>query len=91
MDSEPTLPERPQRRRFTTAYKLAVVEKYDALSHGDKGALLRREGLYSASGAVRAMPAARWSRSEVEEGPDVSRPWRARPGDPPPSSREPSR
>jgi hypothetical protein len=49
MESEPTLPERPRRRRLTTAYKLAIVEKYDALSHGDKGALLRREGLYSAS------------------------------------------
>ncbi len=49
MDSEPTLPERSQRRRFTAAYKLAIVEKYDALSHGDKGALLRREGLYSSS------------------------------------------
>ena len=49
MDSEPALPERPQRRRFTAAYKLAMVEKYDAASHGDKGALLRREGLYSSS------------------------------------------
>ncbi|MCU1490657.1 MAG: transposase [Acidimicrobiaceae bacterium] len=49
MDGEPTLPARPQRRRFTVAYKLAIVEKYDALSHGDKGALLRREGLYSSS------------------------------------------
>jgi transposase-like protein len=49
MDSEPTLPERPQRRRFTAAYKLAMVEKYDAAGHGDKGALLRREGLYSSS------------------------------------------
>lgn len=49
MDSEPTPPERPQRRRFTVAYKLSIVDKYDALSHGDKGALLRREGLYSSS------------------------------------------
>jgi transposase len=49
MDSEPTPAERPQLRRFTVAYKLAIVEKCDALSHGDKGALLRREGLYSSS------------------------------------------
>ena len=49
MDSEPALPERPQRRRFTVAYKLAIVEKYDASIHGDKGALLRREGLYSSN------------------------------------------
>jgi transposase-like protein len=48
MDGEPTLPERPQRRHFTAAYKLAILEQYDACSgNGDKGALLRREGLYS--------------------------------------------
>ena len=48
MDGEPTLPERPQRRRFTAAYKLAILERYDACAgNGDKGALLRREGLYS--------------------------------------------
>lgn len=39
---------RPRRRRFTAEYKLAVVEEYDRLTEpGAKGALLRREGLYS--------------------------------------------
>lgn len=39
---------RPQRRRFTAEYKLAIVAEYDACTdHGAKGALLRREGLYS--------------------------------------------
>lgn len=39
---------RPRRRRFTADYKLAVVEEYDRLTEpGAKGALLRREGLYS--------------------------------------------
>jgi transposase-like protein len=48
MDGEPRLPERPQRRRFTAAYKLAILEQYDRCTGtGDKGALLRREGLYS--------------------------------------------
>jgi len=37
----------PRRRTFTVAYKLAVIEKYDAATGpGAKGALLRGEGLY---------------------------------------------
>jgi transposase-like protein len=48
MGVQPDLPERPRRRRFTAAYKLAFLEKYDQCAgDGDKGALLRREGLYS--------------------------------------------
>jgi len=39
---------KPVRRRFTAAYKLAILEKYEQLTDpGAKGALLRREGLYS--------------------------------------------
>src|SRR5271156_1086811 len=38
---------RPERRIFTAAYKLAVIEKYGAAAEpGAKGALLRGEGLY---------------------------------------------
>ena len=45
---DPELVERPQRRRFTAAYKLAVLREADGLSRpGEIGALLRREGLYS--------------------------------------------
>ena len=41
-------PDRPQRRRFTPDYKLAILADYDRLSGvGEKGAFLRREGLYS--------------------------------------------
>ena len=37
----------PRRRTFTAAYKLAMIEKYDAATEpGAKGALLRGEGLY---------------------------------------------
>jgi transposase-like protein len=36
------------RRRFTTAYKLAILRQADACTrHGELGALLRKEGLYS--------------------------------------------
>ena len=39
---------KPVRRRFTTAYKLAILEEYGQLTDpGAKGALLGREGLYS--------------------------------------------
>lgn len=38
----------PVRRVFTPEYKLAILAEYDACSEsGDKGAILRREGLYS--------------------------------------------
>ncbi len=41
---------RPKRRRFTTAYKLHILEEADRCTRpGDIGALLRGEGLYSSS------------------------------------------
>ena len=40
--------DRPRRRSFTAEYKAAILAEYDGLSEpGAKGALLRREGLYS--------------------------------------------
>ena len=45
---DPEIPEKASRRRFSAKYKLAILEEYDHLSEpGAKGALLRREGLYS--------------------------------------------
>ena len=38
---------RPRRRVFTAEYKLAVLAEYDAAPDGEKGSILRREGLYS--------------------------------------------
>jgi transposase len=39
---------KPTRRRFSNEYKRAILEEYDRLIEpGTKGALLRREGLYS--------------------------------------------
>jgi transposase len=59
----------PKRRTFTAAYKMAVIEKYDAATEpGAKGALLRGEGLYDShisywrkardSGALKSSAAA---------------------------------
>ncbi|MGP3936856.1 transposase [Nonomuraea sp. KM88] len=40
--------DRPRRRTFTPEYKQAILAEYDALTEpGARGALLRREGLYS--------------------------------------------
>lgn len=45
---KPPRAERAQRRRFSQDYKLAILAEYDRCSEpGEKGALLRREGLYS--------------------------------------------
>ena len=44
---DPEVPEKARRRTFTAQYKLDVVAEYDAAAPGEKGAVLRREGLYS--------------------------------------------
>ena len=41
------VPERAKRRTFTAAYKLKIVEQYEASEPGLRGEVLRREGLYS--------------------------------------------
>jgi transposase-like protein len=47
--SDPEVAARPKRRQFTAEYKKAIVAEYDALpaQSPDRGALLRREGLYT--------------------------------------------
>ncbi|WP_122526709.1 MULTISPECIES: transposase [Mycobacterium] len=44
---DPQVPERAKRRTFTAKYKLEILAAYEAAAEGEKGALLRREGLYS--------------------------------------------
>lgn len=39
--------DRPKRRTFTAEYKARIVAEYDAADHGQRGVILRREGLYS--------------------------------------------
>jgi len=41
------VPARAKRRTFTGAYKLKVLAEYEAAAPGKRGAVLRREGLYS--------------------------------------------
>lgn len=46
---EPDPAARSRRRTFTAEYKARMLAEYDALAHGseERGALLRREGLYT--------------------------------------------
>ena len=48
MDGDPTPPERPVRRTFTADHKARILAEYEAApTDGSRGAILRREGLYS--------------------------------------------
>jgi len=44
---DPQVPERAKRRSYTARYKAEIVAAYDRLDRDGRGALLRREGLYS--------------------------------------------
>jgi transposase-like protein len=44
---DPEVPARARRRTFTAQYKQQILAAYDAAPGGEKGAILRREGLYS--------------------------------------------
>lgn len=57
---DPEVLEKPQRRRFTAAYKMKVLDEADKCKDsGQIGALLRREGLYSSNLTV-------WRRQKKE-------------------------
>lgn len=44
---DPQVPERAKRRTYTAKYKAEILAEYDRLDRDGRGALLRREGLYS--------------------------------------------
>jgi transposase len=46
-DPDPEVPARAARRRYSAAYKQKILTEYEALDRAGKGALLRREGLYT--------------------------------------------
>ena len=57
---DPSL-EKRGRRKFTADYKLRIINEADACKHGELGALLRRENLYSNQ-------LAEWRREYAEHG-----------------------
>ena len=46
-DPNPEVPERAKRRSYTAKYKLEILAEYEGLDRDGKGALLRREALYT--------------------------------------------
>jgi transposase len=44
---DPQVPERARRRTYTAKYKRDILSEYDGLDRQGRGALLRREGLYT--------------------------------------------
>src|SRR5215471_15577913 len=65
---EPEVPERATRRTYSAQYKLRILAEYERRDRDGRGALLRREGLYSSlisewrkqrdQGALQALGAA---------------------------------
>jgi len=80
---DPEVPERARRRTFTAKYKLAVLAAYDAAPEGEKGAVLRREGLYSShivdwrrardAGALQGLSAPRGRRRRDPQAERIAR------------------
>src|SRR3989304_1176453 len=73
-----------QRRRFTAEYKRRILQEADACTqHGEIGALLRREGLYSshlntgrphrAGGELQGLPPARRGRKTDPQAAEIVR------------------
>jgi transposase-like protein len=78
--TDPDPAARPRRRAFSAEYKAAILDEYDALADhgGERGAVLRREGLYSShisewrkardAGGVEGLePKARPSKRSAEQ------------------------
>ena len=80
---DPEVPERARRRTFTAKYKLQILAAYDAAPDGEKGALLRREGLYSShidywrrardAGALQGLSAPRGRRRRDPQAERIAR------------------
>ena len=71
--------DQPRRRAFTAEYKLRMVAEYDRAVPGERGALLRREGLYHSHiiewrKARDAGTLARPAAEQTETGPDEQSP-----------------
>lgn len=75
---DPEVGERASRRAYTARYKLEILAEYERLDKAGKGALLRREGLYTSlisawreqrdKGALAAMQAASRGPKPVDAG-----------------------
>ena len=48
-DPDPEIPAKARRRQFSARYKAEVLASYDQLPRNERGAFLRREGLYASN------------------------------------------
>ena len=69
---DPEVPEKARRRTFTAQYKQDVLAAYEAAANGEKGAILRREGLYSSL-------ITEWRRARDADAPAAPAPGPGRP------------
>lgn len=75
---DPQVRERATRRTYTAKYKLQILTEYEGLDKSGRGALMRREGLYSSlittwrqqrdKGALAALSARRGPKPEHPAG-----------------------
>ena len=74
-EPDPEVPERARGpRRYSASYKARILEEYERLDKAAKGALLRREGLYtsltpSGASSVTAVRCRRWPSPPVASRP----------------------
>ena len=82
MWTDPEVPEKKPRRKFTAQYKLAILEEADKCTKpGQLGVLLRKEGLYSSNlttwrqqkndGLLTALAPKKRGRKKLEKSPLV--------------------
>jgi transposase-like protein len=80
MPSDPEVPEKKPRRKFTAKYKLEILEKVETCTRPSQiGLLLRKEGLYSSNlttwrkqrdkGLLEAMTPKKRGRKKIEKNP----------------------
>ena len=80
----PEVPERARRRTCSAKYELEVLADYDAAPEGDKGAVLRLEGLFSShvvgwrrardAGALAGLAAPRGRKRRDAQAEQIARP-----------------
>lgn len=76
--ANPEVSDRPESRRFTAEYKARIIEELDHCPHGEIGALLRREGIYSST-------VSKWRKQQdraIQRGLELQRVRRAATPDP---------
>ena len=75
--------DRPKRRVFTAEYKARILDEYDTADRGERGAILRREHLYSShitewrkardAGALAGLVAARGRKRGDRQAEQIAR------------------